>query len=162
MKTLSDLIAEKKLDWVNPDIEKHFTATAVPEDTEYKLFHFDRDISSKDAIEEIKHAGWRAANISELLSWCDWNWKDLVVALGSVAEVRGDRSVPVLYEDDSERFLYLDWFGGYWAARYRFLAVRNSRVPGTSDSSPSDSLTLELEEAIRKCKAAGYQVIKML
>ncbi len=125
MKTLSQLIEEKKFDWVNSDIEKNFTATEVPKDTEYKLFHFDRRILSEDAVKEIEKEGWRPANISELLSWKDWK-DEWVIALSSVARVGGYRGVPYLGGFDSRRDLNLYWFGDGWFSDYRFLAVRNS------------------------------------
>lgn len=137
MKTLQQLIKAKKFDWVNPKIENNFTAVEVSNDTEYKLFHFDTFISSEDAIREIEKEGYRPANISELLSWEDWNEKDWVISLGSVVGVRGGRIVPVLDEDGSGRYFFLCWFAGGWDADCRFLACK-------SDSAiPSDTLSLE-------------------
>jgi hypothetical protein len=48
-----------------------------------------------------------------------------VVALGSVAEVRGERNVPDLYRRGAERDLNLSWLDGDWIGSCRFLAVRN-------------------------------------
>jgi hypothetical protein len=150
MKYLSSLITAKKLDYVNSDIEKNFTAIEVPANTEYKLFNFNRYISSEDAIKEIEEAGWRPANISELLSWKDWK-DEVIIALGSVGEVDGDRKVPFLDRDGSERCLNLAWFDGGWNASFRFLAVRNSQSLDTSD-------TLTLDRALEVVKEAGYEV----
>ncbi len=139
MKTLQSLIKSKKFDWVNSDIEKNFKLGNVR--GEYKLFHFDRYISSDDAEKEMAKAGYLPANLTELLSWPDWNDKDWVVALGSVAEVRGGRSVPCLGRSGAGRGLSLGWGDGGWDADYRFLAVRNSESKKLSTGS-SDSLTL--------------------
>ena len=145
MKTLSTLIKEKKFDWINVNIEKNFTATEVAKDTEYKLFNFDRYISSEDAIAEMKKDGWEPANISQLLSWKDWK-DEWVVALGSVAKVGGNRDVPYLGRNDSERGLYLHWFGDDWDAIYRFLAVRTLSL----EPQKSDTLNLGLLARVEK------------
>lgn len=146
MKILSQLIKDKKFDWVNTDIEKNFTATEVAKDTKYKLFSFEEN-SSEDAIAEMKKDGWEPANISQLLSWSDWNDTDWVVALGSVAEVDGYRSVPFLFGTDSERELDLRWFGNdCWSSYCRFLAARNSQTLETSESGTLDTLTLRIEK----------------
>lgn len=123
-KSLSELIASKKFDWVNPDIEKHFTLEDV-QGTEYKLYHFDRTIFSEDAMKEMEKEGYSAANFHELLLWDKWNDKDWVVALGSARKVDGDRRVPYLGEGGSGRKLGLGWWDGGWGSGYRFLAVRN-------------------------------------
>lgn len=139
---LKDLI--KGFDYVNPNITvENFP---VPEEigTDFKLFHFDRYISSDNAIKEMEKEGYKPARLYELLTWKDWNDKDWIVALGSVCEVDGDRRVPCLSRYDSERRLSLDWWGGDWYAFCRFLAVRNgSRKLGSSES-PSTSVSLAL------------------
>ena len=121
--TLSSLIKKWKFDYVDSDIEKHFTLEEV-RSKEYKLFHFDRYISSEDAIKEMAKEGFLPANLAELLSWKEWNEEDCVIALGSVAWVYGDRRVPYLGRDDSERRLSLSWFDRGWNGNYRFLAVK--------------------------------------
>ncbi len=45
---------------------------------------------------------------------------------GSVAKVNGNRNVPYLNRNDSERNLNLNWRDNDWNAIYRFLAVRYS------------------------------------
>lgn len=147
MKTLKQLIEEKKFDYVSSDItEEKFPIVDVPKDTEYTLFQFGR-ISSKDAIKKMEKEGWRAANISELLSWKDWNNKDCVVALGSVAEVGGGRGVPCLDGDGSERSLILHWFDGGWDSVYRFLAMHTSSLKSSeTDLGDLESLALRVEK----------------
>lgn len=151
MKTklnLKKLIKEKNFDYVNSDITD--ALFPEPEDISeaYKLFHFDRYISSKGAIEEMKKDGYRPTNIYELLLWKEWNEKDLVVALGSVGKVDGSRRVPCLSRGGSRRNLYLYWFDGGWDAGDRFLAVRNS-VSGASEPALGSLETLTLENAIK-------------
>jgi hypothetical protein len=156
---LSSLIKAKKFDWVNSDITDNLFETPKEIGTDFKLFHFDRYILSEDAISEMANEGFRPANAWELLSWKDWNDKDWVVALGSVGEVGGDRYVPCLVGDGSERDLDLGWWDDGWDADYRFLGVRNSSL-GSSDALPSDSVSLALgyletaEQAIQKAKLA--------
>jgi len=154
---LSALIESRKFDWVNFDIKDGLFEKPKEIGTDFKLYHFGRYISSEDAIKGMQKDGYEPANAWELLSWEDWNEKDLVVALGSVAKVDGGRRVPYLGGDDSERYLNLRWFVSDWVAHCRFLAVRNSSL-GTSESGtgPSDTLAL----AIETVKKAGYVIYK--
>lgn len=139
--TLKQLIKQKKLDWVNANItEENFPQEKIRKG-EYKLFHFDKNISSEDVIQEMKKEGYSPANIYELLAWKDWNKKDWVVALGSSCRVFGNRLVACLGGDGSERRLNLDWWGDRWGGSYRFLAVRTL-----------DSQTLEKETLCPYCK----------
>lgn len=153
---LQKLIKEKKFDWVNDNITAEKFPAPKKLRTDYKLYHFDRYISSESAIKEMEKEGYSPANFYELLSWKDWNNADWVVALGSVARVRGDRRVPCLGRIGASRELYLGWFDFVWYANFRFLAVRS--VSGVSETalSPSDSLSLAIEQV----KKAGYKVIK--
>jgi hypothetical protein len=97
-----------------------------------KLFHFGRPISSEDAIAATRaydgRNPWEPAKIEGLLAYGATSPEEQhnypVVALGSVAEVRGRRSVPFLYEDGNGRSLDLHWWGNGWVAHCRFLAVR--------------------------------------
>lgn len=126
---LKSLIETKKFDYVNPNIteEKFPLPARLPtEKTEYKLFKLDKEMTSKEVVKEIQEKGYTPANIYELLSWRDWNEEDLVIALGSVAEVDGDRSVTYLGGSDTGRGLHLYWWDDRWFRNYRFLAARNS------------------------------------
>ena len=153
---LKQLIKAKKLDYVNSNItEDKFPVPAriASGETEYKLFHFNTSVSSKTAIQKIEEQRYAPANLYELLSWEDWNEKDWVVALGSVAKVDGYRYVPVLYKDASKRSLDLSWFDGGWFGGSRFLAVRYS-VPKTSESSEIGTLdSLTIEARVEKLEA---------
>ncbi len=129
---LKEMIKAGKYDWVNDDItEKRFPVPAgdmIELDTE--LFHLDCTISSENVLIEMDKKDYRPATIHELLafgvSYPDVQREFPIVALGSVAEVDGDRYVACLDRDDSVRDLGLDWFDDGWPRRYRFLAVRYS------------------------------------
>ena len=137
-RTLEQMIAAGHYDWKNDNI----TAKKFPvvgngvEQFEAKIFHFDRNISSEKVVEAIKAAGWESGNIEHLLSfgekYPEKQCKYPIIALGSVAEVVGYRSVPCLGKDDTKRDLDLSWWGGGWDGRYRFLAVRPVKVTGSS------------------------------
>lgn len=139
----------KRFDYVNSDIEPNFTIEE-PRSREYKLYHFDRYISSEDAVKEMGKDGYAPATLGELLSWKDWNESDWVVALGSVAEVSGDRRVPCLGGSGSGRGLRLSWWGRGWDRYGRFLAVRTESL-GTQES-PLETLTLPKELVINGVK----------
>lgn len=154
LKTLKEVIKSCKFDWVNPNIETNFSSEPIREGT--KVFHFNRLISSEDAIKEMKKEGYEPANLSELLQYAQQNrWKDeQVVALGSVAEVYGDRDAACLCVDGRGRSLRLFWWGDDWSAGCRFLAVRSSVSPTLELDS------LSLVSAIKMVKEAGYKIFK--
>lgn len=142
---LKDLIEKGKFTYVNPNITLENFPVEPVRSEDYKVFHFDRFISSEDAVKEIEAAGYLPANIYELLSWKEWNGKDWVVALGSSCGLDGDRRVPDLDGWGSGRRLDLGWWVGGWRDRCRFLAVRNSTgaiEPKNTVLSPLDTLTL--------------------
>lgn len=129
-KSLEEMIAAGRYDWKNSDI----TADRFPvkgkgkKKAEVELVHFNRDISSEDAIAEMDKLGLRPATIEELLAFGaanpDIQRKFPIVALGSVAEVSGSRFVAYLRRVWSERSLSLGWFAFDWNPDCRFLAVR--------------------------------------
>lgn len=139
----------KRFDYVNSDIKNGlFPLLEVSDKLEYKVFHFDRYISSEEAVAKIRTEGFDPATFSELLAWPDWDEKELVVALGSVGEVRGRRGVPFLSRLDSRRRLSLGWWGDLgWRGVCRFLGVRNlssdSQTSEIPKLCPSIPLTLE-------------------
>jgi hypothetical protein len=129
---LTSFIEAGKYDWISSDItEAHFPMYAnFFLGTESKLYHFNHEISSENAIKEAKKDGYRPATIWDLLDHGAKNpnlqRRFRIVALGSVAEVVGYRRVACLGRDDHGRCLFLGWFGSYWNnGDYRFLAVRN-------------------------------------
>ncbi len=128
--TLDQMIAAGSYDWTNSDITaKRFLLSGTGKVAfEPKIFHFDRDISSENAIKEMEKDGFRPAKIEELLAYGailpDEQRKHPIIALGSVAEIGGFRFVPCLGSFGSERDLDLYWWSGGWLGRYRFLGVR--------------------------------------
>ena len=132
-QTINQMVAAGNYDWKNSDI----TEDNFPLPTELlgkkmpvpaKLLHFNRDISSEDAISEMERTGYRSAILSELLalgkSQPDLQRKFPINALGSVWRVtNGDRFVPVLRVDGQRRELNLLWLGRNWRGDYHFLAV---------------------------------------
>lgn len=125
MTTLQQLLADNNLSYVNPDItDKNFPLVDFSE-TDFKVFHFDRFISSEDAIIEMEKEGYRSANIYELLTWNKTNKEDgLFVALGSSLRYLDDRDVPRLNLSGDECELDLHWWGSNWGVHCRFLAVK--------------------------------------
>lgn len=155
---LASLIKKRKFDWVNSSITEEAFPPQEVRSSDYKLFHFDRFISSDDVISQMQEEGYEPANLYELLSWDEWNGEDWVVALGSVAKVNGSRYVPCLNRGGAGRDLYLDIRDVGWNGFFRFLGVRTSGTQNLETS--SDALPLELESAIKKVKDAGYRIIK--
>lgn len=125
----TDMIAAGNYDRVNPNITK--ARFPVPEnlvlDSETKMFHFNRDISSDDAIAEMGK-DWRPATFYELLDYGIKNPEEQrrypIVALGSLAVVGGAPRVACLDGNVSERDLDLRGFALGWGRGSRFLAVR--------------------------------------
>ena len=129
--SLSDRIAKGKYDWVNDDITEKNFPELVPADytKEFKLFYFDRKMSSEDAIKEMDKDGFRPATINELLAigeaQPELQKQFPIVALGSLwRRAGGSRSVPVLSQGSSERGLDLRWFERDWDGVFRFAALR--------------------------------------
>jgi hypothetical protein len=160
MKTLKQLTTS--FDYVNPSITEDKFPLTKREHKGYKLFHFDRYISSEDVVAEMAKEGYAPANLLELLSWKDWNGKDRVGGLGSVGEVLGGRGVPCLDGGDSGRGLSRDNWDGGWDSGYRFLAVRLSSE--TVDSAPAlgNSETLTLEARVKSLEADMENIKKFL
>lgn len=137
-QSLEQMIAAGRYDWKNSDITaKRFPITGKGAmEFEARYFHFNRDISSENAIKEIEAADtanpWSAAKIEHVLShgktFPEEQRKFPIIGLGSVAEVDGRRRVPYLDGGDSGRGLRLRWFDVVWSPVCRFLAVRKVSV----------------------------------
>ena len=131
---LEAMIAAGHYDWKNGNLTGKLFPIKGDGIVEFEacLFHFNRVIESKDAIKAIKAADkdnpWSAAKVEQVLSFgavCpEEQCKYPIIGLGSVAEIGGNRYVPVLWGYGSERGLGLDWFGSGWGGGCRFLAVR--------------------------------------
>ena len=128
--TLEQMITAGKYEWTNDNItDKLFPLSGTGRMTfQPKLFQFNRDISSEDAIREMEKDGFRPAKIEELLTYSailpEEQRNYPTVALGSVAELDGRRRVPCLIRSASERNLYLFWWNHDWSGYFRFLGVR--------------------------------------
>lgn len=129
-----DRITRGNYGWRNSDLtEKKFLVTADQVgEWEWKLFHFNRSISSEEAIRLMKEDGYDAGQIGHILTFGEINPEEQrkypIIGLGSVAEVLLDRFVPVLWYDDDRRGLCLSWFDRDWGDRCRFLGVRRRSV----------------------------------
>lgn len=129
-----DRITRGNYGWRNSDLtEKRFPVTAEQVgDWEWKLFHFDRDISSEEDIRLMKEDGYDAGQIGHILTfgekYPEEQRKYPIIGLGSVARVSLRRRVPGLWVGDGRRELGLDWFGNAWGRSYRFLGVRRRSV----------------------------------
>ncbi len=133
-KTIDQAIDDGNYDWENYKITaKNFPVS--PEmigkkvEVTTKLFHFNYQISSKDAISEMGKNGYRPANLRELLAlgfiFPELQRQFPIVALGSIFHrIFLPNCVPVLDVPISQRELYLCWFTGVWAPRFSFLGVR--------------------------------------
>lgn len=118
-------------DWSNSDItSKHFpTNRTGTVKGGIKLFHFDRNISSEEAIREMDKAGYRPAEACELLDFGkthpDVQREFPIIALGSIwRDSRSSRSVVYLGRPGAERGARLFWFDDAWGGYCRFAAVR--------------------------------------
>lgn len=115
-------------------IEKKFfpiTAEQVG-DWEWKLFHFDRSISSEEAIRLMEENGYAAGQIGHILAfgekYPEEQRKFPIIGLGSVAKVNLNRYVPVLWVGSVGRSFRLAWFDGVRGRLCRFLGVRRRSV----------------------------------
>lgn len=130
-----------------------------PREGDTKIFYFDRDITSEEAITEMQKEGYEPMLASELLEYAKdgWNGSDYVVALGTTwLDPSGRRHVLVLGEWRRERYVYCYWFDRRWRRYYRFAArrPRKSTENSVAESSTSDALTLvsEIEERLARLK----------
>lgn len=152
-KSLADMIAVGKYDYVNPNIvEKNFPIQQRPSVSEadmqssgnpYRtlgvqndnsanivLVHLNKAVKTSEVLAYMDKQGLRPAYIEELLAFGE-KYPEIqrqfpVVALGSVWVSSGQgRSVACLGSGGSERDLGLYWGGpdGAWGGVYRFAAV---------------------------------------
>ena len=130
-RTIADSVKAGNYDWKNADItDENFPSTENGErEVEMALFHFNKQISSPNAIAEMEKAGYRSATMKELLAFGEKN-PELqrqfpIVALGSVVRLFDRRHVGYLHGHGSRRYLHLGYFGNVWDDYSRFLAVSN-------------------------------------
>lgn len=109
---------------------KHFpTSRTGKMETEIILIHFNRSISSKEALKEMDKMGLRAAEPHELLAfgvkYPDVQCQFPIVALGLVWRGPDDsRNVVCLGGVGAKRNTRLYWCEGDWGDYWRFAAVR--------------------------------------
>lgn len=129
-KTLKEMIAAGGYDWRNKECNaENFPIQNDAANINCKLFHFNRLISSKDAIREMGNAGYREATVAELLAfgvtYPEQQRQFPIVAIGSYwCDPNKFYNSPVLSYDGSRRRLDLHTFAGNWHIYYRFLAVK--------------------------------------
>jgi hypothetical protein len=130
-QVLVEMIQAGKYDWINNDITSdHFPITGTGQkEEEITLFHFNRSISSDDAIVEMAKKGFRPADPPEILALGaehpELQKQFPIVALGSPwRDPGGLRHVVYLDRDDARRPLDLVWFERDWIGDWRFAAVR--------------------------------------
>lgn len=125
-------VARGNYGWRNGDLtEERFPVT---EDQcgarEQKLFHFNRSLSSDQAIQEIREAGYEPGRIGDILVFGEVfqaeQRRHPIIGLGSAVMVDRSLSVPALWFDGDRRTLDLIWYDGDWHRNYRFLGVRRT------------------------------------
>jgi hypothetical protein len=129
-----DRIRRGHYGWRNSDL----TEPRFPVDSEQsgafeqRLFHFNRSLSSDQAICEIRDAGYEPGRIGDILvfgeRYPEEQRRHPVIGLGSVASIDRIASVPALWFDGDRRTLDLIWYDGDWHRNYRFLGVRRTDV----------------------------------
>ena len=116
---------------VNFDIAfpKFPTSQEGTAEVEMELIHLNRYISIDKALCKLYDMGYRPAEFCELLAFGE-QYPEVqrhfwILALGSVyRDQDGYRSVPLLFGNKFERYLYLDDAEDHWDGYFRFAAVR--------------------------------------
>jgi hypothetical protein len=127
-RSLQDMIAAGKYDWVNRDItpEKFPVEGTGSKKFRTKLFDFGRNISSEDALTAMKKEkflpGSHVHGLAFGATFPEEKRKYRIVCLGSSAQVYGRRYVVCLRGSGAGLDLYR-WDGG-WEGRWRFLGVQ--------------------------------------
>ncbi|TAL49202.1 hypothetical protein EPN83_01530 [Patescibacteria group bacterium] len=133
-RTTEEMVRACQYDCANPDItEEHFprprTSGVVKGD--YKLFHFNRNISSDQAVREIRAEGFELTGAHEILvfreKFPEEQRKFTIVGLGDPLWRRdryGYRHVVVLRRHEARRSADLTLWEVVWPPLYRFLARR--------------------------------------
>ncbi len=128
---MADMVKAGNYNYANPNI----TSENFPLDAEGKtedevfILHFDRTITSEQAIAEMDKKGLRPATITHALAFGaqhpEEQRKYPIIFLGSSwVDSDGRRRVPCLDVGGDKRRLDLDWFSYGWLASCRFAAVR--------------------------------------
>jgi hypothetical protein len=127
-------IARGAYGWRHADLTEERYPVTPDEfgEAEPQLLHFNRNISSEEAVRGIRDAGLEPAGIGAILAFGEAlpiaQRNHPVVGLGSIAEVDGKLSAPTLWFDGERRTLDLLWLDGDWHRNYRFLGTRRRHV----------------------------------
>ena len=128
--SLADQIKAGHYNWFNSDITaEHFPRPNRGASLEkLKVFHFNRSVSSDEAIRLMAAEGYEPVNIAELLNYGAKNPDEQrqypIIALGSLwAPWGGPRYVAYLDEYAGRRGLDLGYFDDDWSDHCRFLAA---------------------------------------
>ena len=146
IKSIKDAIKKVKYDWVydyilkgeeNQKLVKQLEKASVSKEVETELVHFNKSISTENALKELDRMGMRPATEVELLAfgveYPEEQRKYPIVALPSQEQINNDsvfrdeggiRCALCLFRHGAERRLDLVWLEGAWHGRWRFLAVR--------------------------------------
>lgn len=115
--------------WTNSDVnDANFKITPTKRDEVMALVSFNRNISSENAVAEMKARGLRPANLDECLAYgatiADTGSIHPIICLGQSTQFDDDREVPGLWVGSGTWGLHLDHWDVGWDSDYRFLAVR--------------------------------------
>lgn len=131
--SVEDAVKLGRYYWANPDITSRNFPTKRTGTAEIvivvEFIHFDRMLSTAEALRELDRMGYRPAELHELLAfgekYPDVQCKFPIVALGSIWQDRdGYRYASYLYVDGLKRSLNLFLIKNDWHDLYRFAAVR--------------------------------------
>lgn len=129
-RTMAQLIADGKYNWVNPDIAKHFSIqpNEGSRPTELHLLWYNKVMTSDQVLADMDRQGLRPATFLELL-WLGIQHPLLqpdfpIIALGTVVRVDGHRIVACLCRSVRGRCLRLYRFVFKWNECCRFAALR--------------------------------------
>ena len=137
-ESIEKAVAKGNYDYKNSNINtKNFSGSAKnyidpslngPVTVTIKLFHFNETLKTDQALDKIDQAGYRPANLYELLALGAQRLRlqreISIVGLGSSwLYPHGDRSAPYLNWGSSGRYLRLGWTDHRWSVGWRFAAV---------------------------------------
>lgn len=130
-KTVEAMIKADNYHLANPNItSKNFhTKKSGIQEVVIELIHFNRVISTDEAVKGLYQTGCRPADLYELLAfgkkYPDIQREFPIAALGSVwQDLDGYSNAPYLYRLGPKRCLRLEWTGQGWHGHWRFAAVR--------------------------------------
>ncbi len=129
VKTLAEMTTIGNFDEIDLDInERYFGAETLVVGINPRLYHFDRHVSTDDAIGLMARDGFRPGTLGDLSIYDDQDQEAdrryPIVGLGSVGVIRGNHRVPYFIRNASPLKLHLISTILGWDGNYRFLAVR--------------------------------------